>query len=258
MTGPGPSLHLRQEAFARVCFAKAVPPEDLSTLGGAGDRWLLYRNMVRGRISKMIQSGLRRSVPLMGADAYRSALDAWFASHPPTTRYIREVVPAFSRFVLGRRETAQLPPQLPDTLRFETYRWEAGYDPVAVEIPVSDFDFAAVAVCNPTLRLIACRYPVHELPAREGATEIPETLREETPTWYAIYRKRDDQVTSRKLTERAHDWLAGLVEGQLPVTEAIQAVAKQRGEEIDAGYVEALGSTLATLLENDALLGSQA
>lgn len=254
MSGASPSLEARQNAFIRLCFQSTPAPEDLATLGAQQDRWLLYRNMVRIRLRKMVHSGLRRSVAAMGEPLFQDLVGRWLEAHPPGTRFIREVVPAFAEFMEQQALPEDIPAYLLDLVRFEATRWEVGYDPTHIPQQVADFVFDQAPLCNPTLRFLETSYAVHEIPMPDspGSLEAPNR----TPTRYAIYRRRDDRIDSRILSERAFTWLVRLSTSEHIVTESIRQLAEERNEVIDAAYVEALGATMATLIEQEAILGA--
>lgn len=247
----------------RVCFAATPDQADLQLLGGVEDRWLLYRRMVRSRLAGMVASGLKRSKAVMGGTTFNALAERWLSATPPATRYIREVIPPFAAFAVAQEETKE-PGHLRGLIAFEAAFWQAGYHDADTHIEATPFDFSGMALCNPTLRLLKTDYPVHEVPYPDAATG--ELGLDASPalslkaSCYAVYRKRDDTVTSRLLTERAYRWLTHLTappksSTDNTVTARIKLAADGANETIDAPYIEALGATLATLLEQDILLG---
>lgn len=240
-------LQAEQAAFARLCFSFEPSEEDLKALGALRDRWLLYRDMVRSRLRRMLNAGIPRTVAALGEAEYGAWFDRWLAERPPGTRYIREIVPEFVAFALPRWGQ---PAWVDDLLRFETARWEVGY----LDAPapsVTDFAFENAPVPNPALRRLRLRHRVHEAkkPGPNGYEKVATCL--------CVFRRPStDRIATWVLTERAMDWMDAFCDGEGPTTARIQKVAAARGETIDPTYVEALGATVADFLENELLLGS--
>jgi hypothetical protein len=240
-------LRETQAAFTHVCFTKEPRERDLETLGARRDRWLLYRDMVRGRFARMIESGIPKSVEAMGADRFAGAFSRWLDESPPKSRYIREVVSEFVAFALPRVEGE--PPWLTDLLRYEIARWEVGFADVALPTDAGEFAFDKIAIANPTLRLLPVSFRVDQKPDDGGYRAERKVI--------AIFRKPNDRVATWSLGERGAAWLAALARSDRSVTDVVKAVAAERGEAIDAAYVESLGGTLAKFLDASILLGAR-
>jgi hypothetical protein len=195
----------------------------------------------------MIESGLPRTVATVGATTYEAAFARWLHETPPDTRYIREIIPAFTDFLL--RTVPADPPWLHDLARYESARWTTGYEDVAVTT-AGEFAFEKRAVVNPTVRLVPVEHRVHKrLEHGDRYERDPATL--------CVVRKQDDRVATLVLTDRSTAWLTALRATDGSVTDTITAVAEKREDTIDEAYVAALGSTLATFLENDVVLGAE-
>ena len=244
-----------QRRFARVCFAEAPQEADIEALGGLGDRWLLYRTMVRRRLIRMLESGLPRTVGNLEPALWDQLTETWLAQAPPTTRFIRDVVPAFVAHFDQRPNSQNEPAWLVDSLHYECARWTAAYDERKVEGDTTSFSFDVAPLINPTLRLLQVSHHVHRQPDNRSPEErgFPNGT-----ALLAVYRRRNDRVAATVLSNRTFAWLDALRSSNRPTSETIQEVARKCGESIDAAYVEALGSTLAMLLENEILLGGQA
>jgi hypothetical protein len=233
-----------QAAFTNVCFAREPSEADLETLGALRDRWLLYRGMVRVRLARMIESGIPKSVAAMGKARFDDAFARWLDEARPASRYIREIVGEFVAFALPRIESD--PPWLTDLMRYEIARWEVGF--ADVKLPeAGEFSFDKIAVVNPTLRLLPVAFRVDQKPDENGYRAEAKTI--------CIFRTAGDRVTTWSLGDRGAAWLSALTRSERPVTDTIKDVAKERGETIDAKYVESLGGTLAKFLEASILLG---
>lgn len=236
-----------QRAVTRVCFSSTPSPEDLA-LVGSRERWMLYRSMVRDRLEKMVGSGLPRTKAALGDEAFLALVRAWFDADPPSSRYIREVVPAF----LAHSSAAIAKSGVPfarDLATYECAVWEVGYD--ERELPsAAEFGFDVVPLVNPTLRLFDVAYNVNERP-KEGATYL------EKPLHLCVFRKRDDKAGSWTLNDMANDMMKRFVRGEETVTETVKAVASARGVTITQKFVSDLAGLLAGLIEQGAILGAR-
>lgn len=236
-----------QAAFTNVCFAREPSDADLDTLGALRDRWLLYRGMVRLRLERMVESGIPKSVEAMGKARFDDAFVRWLDEVRPGSRYIREIVSEFVAFALPRIESD--PPWLTDLMRYEIARWEVGFVDVALPSDAGEFSFEKIAIVNPTVRLLPVAFRVDQKPEEGSYRAEAKTI--------CVFRKPDDRVAAWSLGDRGAAWLAALMRSDRPVTDTIKDVAKERGEPIDAKYVESLGGTLAKFLENSILLGAR-
>jgi hypothetical protein len=231
----------------------AEPSEsDLEKLGGVRERWLLYRDMIRKRMRKMIAVGLGRSVAALGEERYHALYDAWLDAGETRTRYIREIVPMFAEFAVPRLNADKdVPRWAVELVQYEAARWLVGYEDVAFPEDVGEFAFEKVPVLNPTLRLLHFEHRIHE-PLEEGAPEYPHS-----PCAVAVYRNRDDDKIYRWVPNAlTADLLEGFLEGEEPVTEVVKRVCEARAVPIDAKFIESLGATFAKLITRTMVLGS--
>jgi hypothetical protein len=236
--------------FTRVCFAQSPPEDALEALGARRDRWLLYRDMVRARLRRMIEAGLPRTVEALGRPAYGKWYDRFLDEAPPRSRYIREVVPEFVAHVKPRwKEDSTIPAWVCDLAEYELAKWEAGWVEGEV-IDAGELTFEKIPVVNPTLRTLQLRHRVHEkLPLGADYPEQPVIL--------GVFRREDDKVSTWVLTERTLWLLQELTRGELTTTEAAKKMAAERGLAIDEKFATMIGSTLADLLESGMLLGAR-
>jgi hypothetical protein len=239
-----------QRAFSRVLLARSPAEADLSSLGGMRERWLLYRDMVRTRMRKMIATGIPRTVTALGEDAYGDLYDGWLDEAQPRTRYIREIVPAFVAFAIPRIER-DARGFLADLARFESARWEVGYLDVSVPVDLAELSFEHPVTLNPTLRLLRLSHAVHAEPDPAGAYEAK-------PTTLLVYRRLDDDKTAWwSPTPVYADIVEGLLAGTASITDVVKAAAEKHSVAIDPPFVETLGSTLAMLVERTVILGGR-
>lgn len=243
------ALAERQRAIARVCFAREASDGDLEALG-ARDRWLLYRNMVRDRLRGMIEIGIPRSIGTMGEAAFRTLFDRWLDEAPPTTRYIREVLPAFVRFADPHvARDSHLPRWTADLARYETARWEAWYQPEWTG-EVAELSFDRPALLSPSARVIRLDHPVHL--ARHGSEGYATE-----PVSLVVHRTPEGRVDVWKLNALAADLLEAWGDADRTVTETVRSVARRRGAEVGPVFIDKLSDLMAQLLERGVLLGSR-
>lgn len=250
------SLAQDQSAFVRVCLSASPSEDDLTQLGADRERWLLYRDMVRSRMKGMIASGLKRTVATLGDATFTAWFRAWLDEAPPTTRYIREIVPQFVAFV--ERAHAQawpntrvpneaLPLQVRELARFESARWTAAYREVPRATPGRPFDFEGAPILNGTAEIMRFAYPVH----REGdAAEIA------AETTMVIYRRDDNDHIGYYTVPPIFERLFILWREQtLSVTDSVKRVCHETDTPLDKAFVESLTGVLAALIERRVILG---
>lgn len=242
-----------QRRFMNVLLSAEPSEDDLSRLGGLRERWLLYRDMVRKRMRNMIRVALRRSVDAIGEGRYVELYDAWLAEEAPRTRYIREIVPAFTEHALPRLGAdPKVPRWALELMKYETARWLVGYEDAAPPAEVSDFDFEKTPVMNPTLRLLRLAHRVHE-PLNEGETDYADSA-----CAIAVYRNRDDdKIYTWVPNALSADLIEGFLASDAPVTDVVRRVCEARGVSIDPKFVESLGSMFADMISRTMVLGSR-
>jgi hypothetical protein len=246
------SLETYERDFTEVCFSLEPPTEALPPEGLSRERWLLYRRLVRSRLKEHLTFGYKRTIEALGPKRFSYWFERWLDEAPPTTRYIREVIPQFLAFALPAwREHGDVPPWLVDLARWENARWVVRYvdDPVT---GVDEFDFDQVPVLSNAVELLDLDWAVHEKPP-EGSNYA------ERPVRLCVYRRSDTQgAATWALNDLAADLLAAWKEGAQTVTETVKDVAKKHNVPITEGFIEKLSGLLADMIDRGVIRGSRA
>jgi hypothetical protein len=239
--------------FVSILFDAEPSERAIERLGGLRERWLLYRDMVRSRMQKMIENGLPRTVKALGDERYGAMYAQWLAESPPRTRYIREIVPAFVAFATPRWNADESVPRWAIELaEYESTRWVVGQEHVEWPSDVSEFTFEKIAVMNPTLRLLRFEHRVSD-PLPEGATDY-----ERKKTAVIVYRRPDnDRIGAWIPNALSADLVEGWLREDASVAEVVKRVCAEKCAPIDENLVESLGTMLAGFLEKGIVLGGR-
>ena len=245
-------LRTHQERILRVCFQAHVEANDLEELGNA-KRWLVYRQMVRDRLKRVVRNAMPRTLEAMGERRFTEAFDRWLDDSPPQSRFYRNVPIEFAARL--RRSWLTIPPEalwLPDLLSLELCRWTRRFvlprDPPAA----AELDFEKVPVFNPTAELLRLEHRVNMKPDADGNYLS-------APTHMCVYRSFDDHtVRVRILNVSAAEMLRRWCEGENTLSEGVQDASAALGFAIDQGFIDSLSTMLASFIEAGLLLGSTA
>lgn len=237
-----------EHTLTRVCLDASPSPDDVTALGGQGDRWLLYRHMVRQRWRHMVRDGLPRTTASLG-EAYEGLFSEFLANRGVRSRFIRDVVSEFSAFLRSERPQ-RLTASARDLMAYETGVWELR-DLPEPELPaVEEFDFERTPVVNPVHRLLTTAYPVHERdfvgdPTREGRFII------------CLYRNLMTTKVRYALLDEVDRTLLELWRDQrITVTESVHRLAAEGALELTPELVGRLAERLAAFIEGGLILGS--
>ncbi len=242
-------LEDQQAAIERICFTRQPPDADLDAVGER-ERWLIYRRMVRGRLSRLCRVALPRSLEAAGDERFDAWVATWVAERAPRTRYFWRVVGEFVDFTLEGAEVA--PSWRAELMRYEAVRWHTRYDEAAPEDEVLALDFERVPYLNPTLTLLHFDHPVHQGWAEDaqGPSEVPTHL--------AVFRRADEETVTWTLNPMGAALVARWQLGQETLKQSVVTVTEKRGAARDARFLESLAGLLEGLLERGLLLGSRA
>ena len=246
------SLADYQRSFMRASFAAQPEERDLQWLGER-DRFLLYRQMIRGRLLGMVRVAFKESEAHVGRAAFEASFSRFLDREPPRSRLLRDVVAAFGDFARRDRDLLDsAPAYLADLLRFEECKWRVGYVKATFasegEDGVRALDFAGVLVLNPTLVQLSLDYPVH----RVGSDEPIERR----PTHLLIYRPPGDDGLRWYAVK---PFFAALIERgrsqKEPLAESVRAAAEACGLAVDQALVEQLSSDVTLAVSRGVILG---
>lgn len=118
----------QQRALARVCLGAQLDEASLSALGGDPRRWQVYRDLVRGRLWAAVIEGLPRTLSAAGVERFGGWFTGFLEGAAPRTRYVREVTPAFARWVRATEGDALSSPSpwLPEALSLDLAEHHVG------------------------------------------------------------------------------------------------------------------------------------
>lgn len=238
-----------QRAFSRICLDETPKKEDLALLHDDDERWLLYRRMVRSRLFGMVRSGLPRSAEVLGKKRLDASMSRYLAEGGVRSRYIRDVVHELALHALPSWEAdEELPPYLPDLVRYEAAMWRVssvGWE--ATEETSEELDFAGIPVWNPTIHTTRVRYRVD----KENEALDEEHL-------VVIYRKPEGSKIFRYVM---NPMATGLYEAwrvpERSFADGVRAVLAADERDPDRDFVDRMAGVLAGLSEHAIILGSR-
>jgi hypothetical protein len=245
---PSPELDRTLAAFDRVLFDATPATSDLAQLdptSARGDRFLLYRELVRSRLRDLVAAALPRTTAVLGRAAMDREVDARLSRRAPTTRFFREVATEIvDPSAPGLASDAH--PELDDLARLELAQWRAMFvDPA---MPVTrDFDFAARPLVTPTMQRLRLTCSVHvvDRPLVRGSFHV------------FVYRRRDHVVETRWMSDDLAAILDRWIDGEESAIDAVRAALSSLGRGPTPEIVEAMSGLLAELLERGGMLGSR-
>jgi len=241
-------LTARQRALARVCLAERLDEASLSTLGGDARRWQVYRDLVRGRLWAAVIEGLPRTFSAAGSDRFGRWFTAFLEGAPPRTRYVREVTPAFARWVRESEGDGLSSPSgwLPEALSLDLAEHHVGLSDARLDrTRLADFSMDLPAALDPTHRRLRLRWEL-----LDGAVlERPRALLlHRHPTRHT--------VEALELTPMTAEVLDALDDGVTPAAVAVRSVLSRHELSAGAVFIESLAGLLAELMERGVLRGS--
>jgi hypothetical protein len=235
------------KSMRRVCFDAKPSETDLQLLGSR-ERWLVYRDLVRKRLSNVIGSALPRTRGAIGESAFGRAVDEWFGTGGPKTRYLRHVPSELARFVIPIWQDTEAP-WVSDLARYEIAEWEVRHAPPN-RIPEVDLAFDRRPVIATAVQVLRLAHPVHQKPTPQAGCD-PD------PTILCLYRDVSHRPVSRKLNPLAADLLETWKLGDRTLAESVKQVAATHGTEIGPAFVEKLSAMIADFIDCGIILGGR-
>lgn len=229
----------------RVCFDLEPSETDLATLGSK-ERWLIYRNLVRGRLVNLIGVALARTKHAVGEEPFERTVDEWLATGGPKTRYFRHVPRELFEFAILLWR-AQEPKWLGDLAQYEITAWDVRHAPPN-RVSTSDFAFDKVPIVNPAVQILRISYPVHRTPT-------PASGYQAEPTILCVYRDLNHKPIPWKLNPLAASLFDAWIRADKPVAQTVHAVAAAHNTEIGPIFVEKLSTMIAEAIQRGILLG---
>lgn len=239
-----------ERAFLDLCCAPEapVPSEPLSP--EHAKIWSVYRHMVRQRLLDEAKGALRRTVKVVGDDAFVAMFTRWMAEAPPRSRPFYGVVPELVAFAARHWSDDTLAPAWAcDVVRYEGARYQVMDMPARRDRPVVEFDFEHPVVLHDAMLLISVDHKVHRDPSPNGSYE-------RAPLSLCVYRGKDDRTVGAYALDAFNaDCMRAWQQGE-NVSESVRRVAASRGA--DPGrHIEPLCAALSDLIERGVVLGSQ-
>lgn len=241
-----------QRAFMRMSFALEPDERDLEAVGGR-EQALLYRHMIRARLSGMTKVAFKCALSVLGEELFAGCFARYLEQAPPHSPLIRDVIADFGPFARGDALlTASAPPYFEDLLRFEEQKWRLAYvlAPGVEREALRELDFAGRPVWNPVFQCLSLAYPVHTLEGAGGALAAE-------PCELFMYRPpSSDELRWYK----ADAFFAAVVRGSLASPERnfgelVPDLASARGVALDQALLESLATSLTLAVERGVLLG---
>jgi hypothetical protein len=229
----------------RVCFGAEPSEADLELLGSR-ERWMIYRDLVRNRLNKVIGVALARTKSTIGEDAFGRAVDEWLNTGSPKTRYLRYVPSELAEFAIPIWQRTEAP-WVADLAGYEITAWEVRHAP-RNPIPSAEFAFDRRPVLATGVKVLRLAYAVQNEPSANTGYE-PD------PTILCLYRDKNHRTIPRKLNPLAADLLEAWRAADQTVADSIQQVAATHRTQIGPDFIEKLSTLIADLIQRGILLG---
>ena len=228
----------RAKAIQRVLFDPEPSQADLDLLG-SGERWLVYRDLVRSRLVHVLGVALRRTREAVGDQAFRRVIDEWMNAGGSRTRYLRLVPDELAEFAIPVWQATD-PSWVRDLARYEIARWEVRHAPPEPDSS-EPFAFDRRPLVRRTMKILRLDYPVHQTPTPASGYD-PE------PTLLCVYRDANHEPATRTLNALAADLLESWQRADETVTESIERIAAAHNTPISPAFVEKLSALIRDTL----------
>ena len=236
------------KAIHRVCFGADPSESDLALLGSR-ERWLIYRDLVRNRLSAVVDAALGRTKQALGEEAFSRAFDDWLAGGGPKTRYLRHVPRELAELALPIWEATEAP-YVADLARYEIAAWTVRHAPPN-PTAVGDFGFDRRPVIGAAVELLRLDHRVHE-PRQPEPELAPERVH------LCVYRNAFHRAQSYELNALAADLLEAWKRGDQTVAQSVQRTAAMHGTDVGPAFVEKLSAMIADFIERGIIVGGAA
>ena len=237
----------RAKAIQRVCFDSEPSEADLGVLGSR-ERWLVYRDLVRTRITGVIDAALPRTKAVVGDEPFERMIGEWLAGGGPKTRYYRHVPNELADFAIPIWKHGA-PPWLADLARYEITVWSVRHAPPN-PTPEVDFAFERRPIVGAAVQVLRLDYPVHQRPT-------PQAGYDRVPVILCVYRAEDHRPVPQQLNPLAADLLDAWQRGEETVAESVQRVASAHDTAIGPAFIEKLSTLITTFIERGIIVGGR-
>jgi len=219
--------------------------------GIAERRLAIYRELFHDGIAGLLAGNFPVLRELLGAEAWRALVDAFYADHRCRTPLFTEVGREFVDFL----ETQPMPPNRPWLHELAHYEWvELALQIADDALPPHDRDgdlLDGLPVCSPLAWALAYRWPVHRIGPQFQPTEAPAA-----PALLLVRRDAAGDVRFSEISPPVYRLFALLGEdGVDSGRTALRMLAREAGaKDVDA-FVGEGAAMLARLHEEGVLIG---
>lgn len=248
-----------QRSFVRALFALDGGPHLAELERARPQRFSVYRRMVRRRIVELLEWSLPRALAAVGAEGFESLVSGWFASSPPSSVYLRDLVAEFERWLSGRGPAASEPSWLLPLVRYEAalreVEWasEEGGAPIVTE-PLS---MERPLVLHPAHLRVSLGHAVHRLglDPEERLVGVDQVVA--GPFELLVYR--DPETHAPRVLE-LDPFAASFLDRapRVSLVDAGRAAAEAAGLPIDGAFVARFTELLDDLNARGLVLGAAA
>ncbi len=238
-------LDAHQRAIARLTLGAELDEASLASLGGDRVRWLVYRDLVRNRLWSLLLEALPRTFAAAGSARFGGWFTRYLDEEAPRTHFVRDVAPAFGRWVRAAEAEALASPSpwLPEALSLDLAEHHVGLSAARVDASrLTDFAMDLPAALDPTHQRLRLSW------TPEGAPDARALLLFRHPERHS--------VETLALTPMAADVLDAMDDGATPAAEAVRAVLARYDVVAGSAFVESFAGLLAELMERGVLRGS--
>lgn len=216
----------------------------------------VYRELFLGNVSSFLENAFPVSKDTLGQEAWQMLVQTFFKDHLSQSPYFRGIPLEFMTWLQQSGEAENQPPWLLELLHYEWLEleistrdgdgengWPEGFGKTE---PVAD-----KPIClSPFFEMVAYQYPVQTIAPDNKPDTAPDT-----PTFLAVYRRRDHKVRFLTLAPQVALFLQALTENSDHTPQqAMQTVEKQTNQSL---YETWLTQTLQDLFERDILSGKK-
>ncbi|EYF01200.1 Hypothetical protein CAP_8541 [Chondromyces apiculatus DSM 436] len=249
-------------ADPRAFFAReGVSGADLDALAALPpERLLVYRDLVRARLTGAIRIEIPRTAARLGA-AFDRYVSAFLDEELPRSPYVRDVAFELVRWAAPRwAADRDVPDYLGDLARHELigFATRAAAGAPREGRPRRDAAEEELSLdrgvrFHEAVTLVRYEHAVHQLLSDEDAQDVPAR----TPTALLVYRDEEHDARYLELSPLAAGILERLLAGAT-LRGAVLAACAAGGHALDGAVLEGTAALLADLGERGALLGSSA
>lgn len=235
-----PELHAYQRDVFELLFQREPDEALAATLPGGASRWLMYRRMVRKRLTRVIRDALPRWTRVSGDQSVDEAITSFLAERGVDSRFFRDVPLCFAD---AMEET--LSDEAKTALALDRAIWEARND--ASTLPrFVPFDFNAQVVLHPAVQVL--RTTLHPGKDDEHFDEARVVC---------VYRDvATDSARWVLLEARAGALLEAWATTTQPAVEAARTIAERFEMPVDSAFAQWLGGCAEDWIERGIVLGA--